>query len=78
MFRFVCTLFLLDSVTSVDRISTQGEYYSATRHRILRHEFFFNTGKARIRVQISAAHSTEEIERCVEAFIDVGKKKGVI
>ncbi|CAH3189476.1 unnamed protein product [Porites evermanni] len=35
-------------------------------------------GKARIRVQISAAHSTEEIERCVEAFIDVGKKKGVI
>lgn len=39
---------------------------------------FFNAGKARIRVQISAAHSTEEIERCVEAFIDVGKKKGVI
>lgn len=36
------------------------------------------TGKARIRVQISAAHSIEEIERCVEAFIDVGKKKGVI
>ncbi|KAL9978708.1 hypothetical protein ACROYT_G016257 [Oculina patagonica] len=35
-------------------------------------------GQARIRVQISAAHSTEEIERCVEAFIDVGKKKGVI
>ncbi|XP_073234685.1 2-amino-3-ketobutyrate coenzyme A ligase, mitochondrial-like [Porites lutea] len=35
-------------------------------------------GKARIRVQISAAHSTEEIERCVEAFVDVGKKKGVI
>ena len=40
--------------------------------------FFFNLGKARIRVQISAAHSTGEIERCVEAFIDVGKKKGVI
>lgn len=35
-------------------------------------------GQARIRVQISAAHSTEEIDRCVEAFIDVGKKKGVI
>lgn len=54
------------------------EYYGATRHSILRHEIFFNAGKARIRVQISAAHSTEEIERCVEAFIDVGKKKGVI
>lgn len=35
-------------------------------------------GQARIRVQISAAHSTEEIERCVEAFVEVGKKKGVI
>ena len=29
-------------------------------------------------MQISAAHSTEEIERCVEAFVEVGKKKGVI
>ena len=35
-------------------------------------------GEARIRVQISAAHSTEEIERCIEAFVDVGKRKGVI
>lgn len=35
-------------------------------------------GEARIRVQISAAHSTDEIERCVNAFVDVGKKKGVI
>lgn len=35
-------------------------------------------GAARIRVQISAAHSTDEIERCVNAFVDVGKKKGVI
>merc|ERR1712002_1258112 len=35
-------------------------------------------GKARIRVQISAAHSEEEIDRTVEAFIRVGKKLGVI
>lgn len=35
-------------------------------------------GKARIRVQISAAHSTEEIDNTVEAFIRVGKKLGVI
>ncbi|XP_022086507.1 2-amino-3-ketobutyrate coenzyme A ligase, mitochondrial-like [Acanthaster planci] len=35
-------------------------------------------GKARIRVQISAAHSEEEIERCVQAFIDVGKELKVI
>jgi len=35
-------------------------------------------GKARIRVQISAAHSEEEIDRTVEAFIRVGKKLGVV
>lgn len=35
-------------------------------------------GKARIRVQISAAHSEEDIERAVDAFIDVGRKLNVI
>jgi len=35
-------------------------------------------GKARIRVQISAAHSQEEIDRTVDAFIKVGKQLGVI
>ena len=27
-------------------------------------------GKARIRVQLSAAHSTEDVERAVAAFVD--------
>lgn len=35
-------------------------------------------GKARIRVQISAAHSEQEIDKAVDAFIDVGKQLGVI
>eukprot|EP00095_Tigriopus_kingsejongensis_P010848 maker-scaffold1333_size47127-snap-gene-0.9 protein:Tk10848 transcript:maker-scaffold1333_size47127-snap-gene-0.9-mRNA-1 annotation:"2-amino-3-ketobutyrate coenzyme a mitochondrial" len=35
-------------------------------------------GQARIRVQISAAHSYEEIDRTVEAFIEVGQKRKVI
>ncbi|XP_028414755.1 2-amino-3-ketobutyrate coenzyme A ligase, mitochondrial-like [Dendronephthya gigantea] len=35
-------------------------------------------GKSRIRVQISASHSREDIEKCINAFIEVGKKKGVI
>uniref|UniRef100_A0A8D2IHV5 Glycine C-acetyltransferase n=1 Tax=Urocitellus parryii TaxID=9999 RepID=A0A8D2IHV5_UROPR len=30
-------------------------------------------GKARIRVQISAVHSEEDIDRCVEAFVEVGR-----
>nr|KAF6494994.1 glycine C-acetyltransferase [Rousettus aegyptiacus] len=30
-------------------------------------------GKARIRVQLSAVHSEEDIYRCVEAFVEVGR-----
>eukprot|EP00090_Calanus_glacialis_P009955 TRINITY_DN1833_c0_g1_i1.p1 TRINITY_DN1833_c0_g1~~TRINITY_DN1833_c0_g1_i1.p1 ORF type:complete len:426 (+),score=137.56 TRINITY_DN1833_c0_g1_i1:46-1323(+) len=35
-------------------------------------------GKARIRVQISAAHSEEEIDRTVAAFVKVGRQLGVV
>ncbi len=35
-------------------------------------------GKARIRVQLSAAHTTEQIDKAVEAFIKVGKKLEII
>ncbi|XP_059809732.1 2-amino-3-ketobutyrate coenzyme A ligase, mitochondrial [Hypanus sabinus] len=34
--------------------------------------------KARIRVQISASHSDEDIDQCVQAFLEVGRKHGVI
>ena len=43
--------------------------------------FFFPVvpkDKARIRVQISAAHTTEHIDKAVAAFIKVGKELGVI
>lgn len=43
--------------------------------------FFFPVvpkGKARIRVQISAAHTTEHLERAIAAFEKVGKKHKVI
>jgi glycine C-acetyltransferase len=35
-------------------------------------------GKARIRVQLSAAHTTEQIDKAVEAFIKAGKKLNII
>jgi glycine C-acetyltransferase len=35
-------------------------------------------GKARIRVQLSAAHEREHIDKAVDAFITVGKRLGVI
>ena len=35
-------------------------------------------GQARIRVQISAAHEREHLERAVSAFVDVGRAHRVI
>lgn len=35
-------------------------------------------GQARIRVQISAAHEKEHLDRCIEAFVKIGKELGVI
>ena len=35
-------------------------------------------GKARIRVQLSAVHTEEDVDQCVDAFTELGKKKGVI
>ena len=43
--------------------------------------FFFPVvakGKARIRVQLSAAHEPEHITKAIEAFVKVGKKLKVI
>lgn len=43
--------------------------------------FFFPVvpkGKARIRVQLSAAHNRAHLDKAVEAFIKIGKKLGVI
>jgi glycine C-acetyltransferase len=43
--------------------------------------FFFPVvpkGQARIRTQMSAAHSHAQIDRAVEAFIKVGRKLGTI
>ena len=35
-------------------------------------------GEARIRIQLSAAHTREQLDRAIAAFEDVGKKTGVI
>lgn len=35
-------------------------------------------GKARIRVQLSAAHTLEDVDKCVDAFIEVGKAHRII
>lgn len=35
-------------------------------------------GMARIRVQISAAHSTDDVKKTIDAFVSVGKQFKVI
>ncbi len=35
-------------------------------------------GQARIRVQISAAHEKEHLDKCIDAFVKIGKELGVI
>ena len=35
-------------------------------------------GQARIRVQLSAAHQKEHIDKCVAAFRKVGEKHGIL
>ncbi|MBN2588062.1 MAG: aminotransferase class I/II-fold pyridoxal phosphate-dependent enzyme, partial [Candidatus Fermentibacteraceae bacterium] len=35
-------------------------------------------GESRIRVQLSAAHTSGQIKRCVQAFSEVGRELGVI
>lgn len=35
-------------------------------------------GQSRIRVQLSAAHSKEQIDRAIEAFVEVGRLHGII
>jgi glycine C-acetyltransferase len=43
--------------------------------------FFFPVvpkDQARIRVQISAAHRKEHLDKCVSAFVKVGRELGVI
>jgi 7-keto-8-aminopelargonate synthetase-like enzyme len=35
-------------------------------------------GAARIRVQISAAHTDAQIDRCVQSFVNIGRQLKVI
>ena len=34
--------------------------------------------KARIRVQLSGSHTTEQVNRCVDLFIKIGREKSLI
>ncbi|MCO5965412.1 glycine C-acetyltransferase [Sinorhizobium meliloti] len=55
-----------------NRMSSRGIYVVAFSFPVV------PQGQARIRTQMSAAHSSEDIDRAVEAFTSVGKELGII
>ena len=71
----IVPIMLYDSVLAAkfaDRLLQEGIYVIG---------FFYPVvpkGQARIRVQISAAHDTSQLEKAIAAFIAVGKELGVV
>lgn len=71
----ICAVMLYDAALSqrfAARLLQEGIYVTG---------FYFPVvakGQARIRVQVSAAHTVEHLDQCVEAFVKVGKELSVI
>ena len=56
----------------IDTIDTQLETYQDNHQLVVPKE------KARIRVQLSSAHTKEHLDKAISAFIKVGKQLNVI
>jgi glycine C-acetyltransferase len=71
----ICAVMLYDAPLSqrfAARLLEQGIYVTGFYYPVV------PKGEARIRVQVSAGHSTSELDRCVEAFVKTGKELNVI
>lgn len=71
----ICAVMLYDAKLSQDfaaEMQKEGVYVTGFYYPVV------PKGQARIRVQLSAAHSKEQIDKAVNAFIKVGKKLGVL
>ena len=55
-----------------ERMMAKGVYVTAFAYPVV------PKGQARIRTQMSAAHSPEDVDRCIAAFVEVGREMGVI
>ncbi len=60
------------ATTMADRLLARGIYVIAFSYPVV------PKGQARIRVQLSAAHTDEHVDRAVAAFTEVGREVGVI
>ena len=71
----ICAVMLYDAKLSQDfaaALQEEGIFVTGFYYPVV------PKGQARIRVQVSAGHTTEQLDRCVEAFVKIGKKFGVI
>ena len=71
----ICAVMLYDAKLSQDfaaEMQKEGIYVTGFYYPVV------PKGQARIRVQLSAGHNREELDRAIEAFIKVGKNLGVI
>jgi glycine C-acetyltransferase len=71
----ICAVMLYDAKLSQDmakRLLEEGIYVTGFYYPVV------PKGQARIRVQLSAAHNKEQLDRCVEAFVKTGKELKVI
>ena len=60
------------AATMAERLLTRGIYVTAFSYPVV------PLGAARIRTQMNAAHSADDVDRAVEAFIEVGAELGLI
>lgn len=71
----ICAVMLYDAKLSQDmaaRLQEEGIYVTGFCYPVV------PKGQARIRVQISAAHETEHLDKCIAAFTKIGKELKVI
>ena len=71
----ICAVMLYDAKLSqvyASRMLDEGIYVTGFYYPVVPKE------QARIRVQISAGHNREQLDKCIGAFIKVGKKLGVL
>lgn len=71
----ICAVMLYDAKLSQDvaaRLLDEGIYVIGFYYPVV------PKGQARIRVQISAAHKREHLDKCIAAFTKVGKEMGVL
>ncbi len=71
----ICAVMLYDAKLSQDfarKLIDEGIYVTGFYYPVV------PKGEARIRVQVSACHEMEHLQKCVEAFTKVGKELGVL